>query len=358
MPALAAEPDSTTYLASLGIEETATKSRDMAGWSQPRKIAIQLRSSAPDHGPGSKEWFGEVADGTELVFIERSDSLAKAVVDADAFFGGCNREVIDAGKHLRYLHIYSAGVEQCAAVPGISDRNLIVTNNAKAASETIAEHAIAMVMSLARNLPYYRDAQSEAEWQRSYGAAPPAASLQGKTMLVLGLGGIGSQTAARAHALGMRVIGTRNSNRTGPEYVALVGLSSETNQLAQQADVVVNALPLTDNTRYIVGAEFFRNLKKGAYYVSVGRGATTDTGALVAALKEGTLAGAGLDVTDPEPLPADHPLWAISSVIITPHMAADSDLSAYNRLLVARENLRRYVHGEKLLNPVDLEHGY
>lgn len=352
------DPDPTAHLASLGIEETAVESRDMAGWSRPKKIAIQLRSGAPDRGPGSKEWFMEVADGTELVFIERSDSLEESVADTDAFFGGCNRAAIDAGKRLRYLHIFSAGIERCTAIPGIQDRKLIMTNNAKAASETIAEHAIAMVMALARNLPYYRDAQAAAEWDRSYEAAPSAISLQGKTMLVLGLGGIGSQTAARAHALGMRVIGTRNSSRTGPDYVALVGLSSESNQLAEQADVVVNALPLTDTTRKIVGAEFFRNLKKGAYYVTVGRGATTDTDALVAALKDGTLAGAGLDVTDPEPLPTDHPLWAISSVIITPHTAAASDLSAYNRLLVARENLRRYVRGDRLLNPVDLELGY
>ena len=110
-------------------------------------------------------------------------------------------------------------------------------------------------------------------------------------MLVLGLGGIGSQTAKRAHGLGMMVIGTRNSSRTGPDYVAEVGLSHEMHDLAKRADVVVNALPLTDSTRGIVDSAFFDNMPDGSYYISVGRGATTDTDALLAALNSGRLSG-------------------------------------------------------------------
>ena len=116
-------------------------------------------------------------------------------------------------------------------------------------------------------------------------------------MLVLGLGGIGTQVARRANDLGMRVIGTRNSSRSGPEFVEYVGLSNEMVELAAQANVVVNALPLTDATRLAVNAEFLDNMPDGSYYVSVGRGGTTDTDALVEALRNGKLAGAGLDVT-------------------------------------------------------------
>jgi len=164
--------------------------------------------------------------------------------------------------------------------------------------------------------------------------------------------------ARRAHDLGMRVIGTRNSSRSGPDYVDYVGLSDEMTKLAGEAHVVVNALPLTKSTRGIVNVEFFDGMTDGSYYISVGRGATTDTDALMAALKSGKLSGAGLDVTNPEPLPEDHELWTLPNVLITPHAASLSDLSEHNTIIIARENLRRYVHGERLLNLVDLTRGY
>ena len=248
-------------------------------------------------------------------------------------------------------------MDRCLSIPGFEHLK-VVTNSQKAASETIAEHGIAMMLMLTRNLHNYHKAQMNSEWVRDEIESPASVSVQNKTVLVLGLGGIGSQSAQRAHALGMRVIGTRNSSRTGPDYVDYVGLSNEMNELAAQADVVINALPLTDATRGIVGYEFFDSLKDGAYYVSVGRGATTDTSALMAALESGKVSGAGLDVTDPEPLPADHGLWQMPNVIITPHTVAVSDASSNNTLMIARENLRRYVTGEKLLNLVDLNRGY
>ena len=357
VPVLAQDADMDRLIAELEMRETRVASRDMDGWRKPAKIAILVTRDMPEAGLGSRQWLREAAGDTELVFVEGGGDMSP-VADADAFFGWCVPAALAAGKRLRYLHFYSAGVDRCAAIPGIADRGFIVTNSAKAASETIAEHSIAMLLSLTRNLYAYRDEQAKAHWAGSGADAPDPVSVQGRTMLVLGLGGIGTQTAKRGHALGMRVIGTRNSSRSGPDYVAYVGLSNETNELAKQADVVVNALPLTETTAGIVDATFFANLKKGSYYISVGRGPTTDTGALMDALANGTLNGAGLDVTDPEPLPENHPLWTMKNVIITPHEAGSSDLSGRNTLLIARENLRRYIEGEKLLNPVDLQRGY
>jgi phosphoglycerate dehydrogenase-like enzyme len=155
----------------------------------------------------------------------------------------------------------------------------------------------------------------------------------------------------------MRVLAVRNSSREGPEYIDYVGLSHEMLALASEADVVMNALPLTPSTRGIIDEEFFSAMKPTAIIVNVGRGATIVTEALMRAIDRGDIAGAGLDVTDPEPLPADHPLWAMPEVVITPHIAGRGSTSGMRyRLLL--ENLRRYQAGEPLLNLVNIEDGY
>jgi phosphoglycerate dehydrogenase-like enzyme len=340
----------------LGLRESATAVRDMPGWQPPKKIVMLLWGDLPESGPGSRDWLRIAAGDAELVFTDGRS--VDAMAGADAYFGICSAAAIKAADALRYIHIYRAGLDSCMQIEGLADRGLIATNSQKVASQTIAESAIALMLALTRNIHHYRDSQLDRRWARGDSKLPPPVSVNGKTMLVLGLGGIGTQTARQAHGLGMTVIGTRNSSRTGPRFVQYVGLAEETNELAKRADVVVNALPLTGLTRGAIDEQFFGNLRKGSYYVSVGRGSTTDTEALISALRDGTLAGAGLDVTDPEPLPPNHPLWGIDNVIITPHVAAHSDLSRRNTLLVAGENLRRYVAGEKLLNIVDLSRGY
>ena len=176
---------------------------------------------------------------------------------------------------------------------------------------------------------------------------------------MVGLGGIGTEVAWRANSLGMEVTATRNSSREGPDFLEYVGLPDELPVLAAQADVVVNALPLTDRTTGIFDRAFFDNMKPGAIFISVGRGATTVTADLVAALEAGKLFAAGLDVTDPEPLPADSPLWQMSNVIITPHVSAASSPGSMQRTaIIAAENLRRYVDGGNLLNVVNMQAGY
>lgn len=343
----------------LGIRESEVASRDMPGWSRPSIITFLVFRDLPTSGVGSAEWVRAAADGVRIEFIDaRGGADYTQLSDSDVYVGWCVPAAIEAGDDLDYIHIFSAGIERCASMPNINERGLIVTNSAKAASETIAEHSIALMLALSRNLHAHHSAQLKSDWRRENAATPPAVSVSGKTMLVLGLGGIGRQVARRAHDLGMRVIGTRNSSRTGPDYVDYVGLSDEMTKLAGEADVVVNALPLTESTRGIVNAEFFEGMTDGSYYISVGRGATTDTDALMAALDSGKLNGAGLDVTHPEPLPEDHELWAMPNVLITPHTAASSDLSQRNTIIIARENLRRYVRGERLLNLVDLTRGY
>lgn len=350
--------DAAAIASELGIRESNIPSREMPGWDKPDNITILTFRALPPTGIGSKEWMLEPMGNVQVTFFAAdSDADYSQLADTDVIVGWCSRDAIEAAPNLRYLHLYLAGIDRCASIPGIADRGLIATNSAKAASETIAEHAIALMLMLTRGLHSHHVQQMKAQW-RGVEDPPPVMSVKGKTMLVLGLGGIGSQVAKRANGLGMTVIGTRNSSRSGPDYVSHVGLASETSELAGKADVVVNALPLTDSTRGIVDAAFFDAMPEGSYYVTVGRGGTTNTDALLAALKSGKLAGAGLDVFDTEPLPGDHPLWGAPNVVISPHTAASSDLSTRNTMILARENLRRYINGEKLLNMVDLSRGY
>ena len=154
------------------------------------------------------------------------------------------------------------------------------------------------------------------------------------------------------------MIATRNSGTDGPDYVAEVGLPDKLLPFAARADVIVSTLPLTPETRGLMNKAFFDAVKRGALFINVGRGGTVVTDDLVAALEDGRLGGAGLDVTDPEPLPAGHPLWRAPNVIITPHVAAGLAGDDEARWLVARENLRRYARGGRLLSEVDLAKGY
>jgi phosphoglycerate dehydrogenase-like enzyme len=212
-----------------------------------------------------------------------------------------------------------------------------------------------MMLVLSRHLDYYLKQQQEAHWAVG---APALADLSGKTVLIVGLGGIGTEVAKRAHAFGMKVIATRASGKSGPDYVSYVGLPDELLKLTPQADFVVNCAPLTPQTTGIFDAAFFTAMKPGAFFLNVGRGRSAVTADLIAALSSGKIAGAGLDVVDPEPLPATSPLWHLPNVIMTPHVSAATPMAETQRTALLRENLRRYVAGEPMLAVVDPDRGY
>lgn len=266
--------------------------------------------------------------------------------------------MLKAAGSLRWLHHYPVGVEDCTLLPDIGKYKFILTNSQRTSGPTIAEHVIALMMALTRGLQHHHRNQVEGTWDRSIPEDAAMFDVEGKTMLVAGLGGIGSEVAQRAAGLGMRVIATRRSVGERPSFVEYVGRSGELLALAARADIVVNALPLTRETRHLFDRKFFDAVKPGAYFISVGRGESTVTSELVAALKDGRLRGAGLDVIDPEPLPRDHELWRLPNVIITPHISSQTVEARKRMATVAIENVRRYVAGEKLLNEVDLKAGY
>jgi len=337
----------------LGLRESDTPVRELPGWSKPQKVLVRV--DRPERLPGLQA----VAPGVEIVPVSSPAEAALEAADAQAVIGYCDEEILAAGPVLHWVQVYSAGVEHCLANPGMHQGNKLLTNGQRIGSPALAEHAIAMMMALARGLDVYHSHQLNGVWQRNIDlGSGEFMDLEGRTLLVVGLGGIGSQTAKRAHGLGMRVIATRSSRREGPAYVEYVGLADEMNVLAASADVVINTAPLTERTRGMFNAEFFAAMKSTAYFISVGRGASTVTADLVAALENGEIAGAGLDVTDPEPLPEGHPLWAMPRVIISPHAAGRSDRTRDRLFLLAQENLRRYVAGDPMLSVVNFERGY
>lgn len=337
----------------LGLRESDTAARDLEGWAPPTKVLLRLDREERLTG------FQAVAPGVEIVLVSDVQEAAAQAEDAQVLIGFCNQEILSAAPELHWVQVYSSGVERCVVNPGMQTGNKLLTNGQRIGSPALAEHAIAMMMALARGLDVYHLNQQERAWQRSVDlGAGEFMELEGRTVLIVGLGGIGTQTAKRAHGLGMRVIATRGSRREGPDYVEYVGLADELLDLAGQADVVMNTAPLTDRTRGIFNAEFFAAMKPTAYFISVGRGASTVTDDLVAALNSGQIAGAGLDVTDPEPLPEDHELWTTPRVIISPHTAGRSDKSRDRLYLLVQENLRRYVAGEPLYSVVEIERGY
>jgi phosphoglycerate dehydrogenase-like enzyme len=337
----------------LGLRESATPVRELPGWQRPRKVVARVDS--PERLP----LLQAAAPGVEIVLVGSAEEAVGAVSDAQVLMGLCEEEVVAQGPELHWIQVYSAGVEDCVASLGIRQGHKLLTNGQRIGSPALAEHAIALMMALVRGLDVYHANQLKGSWRRDVGMERGEfMELEGRTMLVVGLGGIGTQTAKRGHGLGMRVIATRSSRREGPDYVEYVGLADETMELARQADVVINTTPLTDETRGMFNAAFFKAMKPSAYFVSVGRGGSTVTDDLIAALNNGDIAGAGLDVTDPEPLPDGHPLWATPRVLISPHTAGRSDKGRERLFLLVAENLRRYVAGEPMLSVVDIERGY
>jgi phosphoglycerate dehydrogenase-like enzyme len=337
------------------LREGAAPVRERSGWQAPKKIVVADVPLA--------DYLRTVAPGVEVVGVQglrNYAAMADAVAGADVLIGLCTPEIVARGTHLQWIQLLNAGADSCATIPSVAQRGILVTNLQRIQGPHMAEHAVALLLSLARALPVYAVEQNEGAFTRGFretrGERP--IEIEGKTLLVVGLGGIGTEVAKRAHGLGMHVIATRNSRREGPDYVEYVGLADEYRTLAARADVVVNATPLTPATRGMFDAPFFAAMKDDAFFINIGRGESVVMADLTAALVAQSIGGAGLDVTDPEPLPPGHPLWSMRNVIVTPHIATSSDFRSDRTVTLVAENVRRYARGDKLLSVVDLAAGY
>jgi phosphoglycerate dehydrogenase-like enzyme len=350
----------TDLVRSLQLVAAPMPVKQRADWRVPRKVML-LEFGNQDWAPRQAE-FTAAAPHTQVVVVHNmAEALAQAP-GTDVLVGFnpeiCAPQLLAAAPQLRWIESLAAGVENCLAVPGLRERGLLLTNMRAVDAAVIAEHAIALTLALAHGLDVFAVDTAKAQWNFAHGATTPMQSLEAKTLLVVGLGGIGTEVARRAHGLGMTVVATRDGDREGPAFVAHVGAPAELAALARGADVIVSCVPLTPVTQGMFDAKFFALLKPTAIFVNISRGGTMVMADLTRALIDKRLAGAGLDVADPEPLPAGNPLWHAPHVLITPHISSRSDLPGDGRWIVARENMRRYARGTNMLNVVDQARGY
>ncbi len=270
----------------------------------------------------------------------------------------CTPDFLAAASQLVWAQSPSAGVAWLLEREGILERDeIVVTNMQGIHGPAIAEHVFGMLLTLTRDISYHQQAERRGEWNRR-GSGREAITLSGRTMLVVGLGGIGSEVARRAKGFDMEVLATRRSPTDPPAYVDRLGTAADLEAMLPLADVVVLCVPLTDETEGMMNERTLGLMKPGAYLVNIARGKVVDTDALVGALESGRIAGACLDVTEPEPLTAGHPLWSMPNVVITPHVASRGALTGERRAALLEANLRRFGAGEPLLNVVDKAAGY
>jgi phosphoglycerate dehydrogenase-like enzyme len=316
----------------------------------------RLKVIIPTTNPDQLSELQAAAPGAVLVQCRNENEALEHVIDADALYGFITPRVIRAGKSVRWVQQLSAGVEHLLKIPELVQSAIILTNMQRAYAPEIADQAIGYLLAFTRSLANYVRTQPSQEW-RSGGPGVVLDELMGKTLLVVGLGGIGSEISRRAAAFGMRVVATDPKVLERPLYVEELHKPAAFHTLLPRADVVASAVPLTNVSRKMIGAKEFGMMKPGVILINVSRGGVVDSQALVDALDRKQVAAAGLDVTDPEPLPKGHPLWS-RNVIITPHSAGQSPGGERRRHEVMCENLRRFAADEMLLNIVDKSVGY
>ncbi|MBT1172426.1 D-2-hydroxyacid dehydrogenase [Bifidobacterium sp. MA2] len=249
--------------------------------------------------------------------------------------------------HLEWLQTWSAGVDRYVA-PGVLGDGVRVTNASGAYGQTVSEHLFAMMWSLMRNIPMYARQQSEHRWHDLGRALSPA----GATVLVVGTGDIGSHFATLCKAVGARTVGVRRDPSKPADGIDEMHGFDDLDALLPTADVVALVVPAAPDTHHLIDGRRLQMMKSTAVLLNAGRGTAVDPIALARALSEDQLHGAGLDVTEPEPLPADSPLWDEPHCLITPHVAGGNHLEVTERRIVAiaLENTRRYAAGEPLIN--------
>jgi phosphoglycerate dehydrogenase-like enzyme len=310
----------------------------------------------------------EAAAPMEVAGAEDEAAAVREITDAEAFFGKVTPPMLAAAKKLRWVQSPTASLEHYL-FPELIEHPLTLTNMRGLFSDVIAEQIFGYLLCFSRNLHLYVRKQLEAKWAPEGGEAARVSNLTGpafvtlidrahrqlagSTLGIVGLGGIGAETARRAAAFGMKVVAVDPRVADPPPEVEELWRPEHLEELLSASDWVVVAAPHTPETAKMFRRRQFQAMRPEAYFINIGRGAIVDLEDLTAALQAGEIAGAALDVFEQEPLPPEHPLWRMENVIITPHVAGYAPCIAERHLETLLENIRRFLAGRPLLNVVD-----
>jgi phosphoglycerate dehydrogenase-like enzyme len=351
------------FISALGVTGAATVAnlsplQSLAGIKQEEENVAPDREikmiSTIDLSPKEQEKIRSVSKNVNLQMVDNASAIAD---DAEVVIGDIDAASLQRLKKLKWVQVWHAGVENMPKE--MIAHPVVLTNMQRVLGPVIAESAIGLLLSLTRGL-----IQSSVPnfYKKKWAGVPGDVVLDdlfNKTIAIVGMGGIGSETARRLHyGFNMRVIATDAKPMHKPDFVDELHDPSWLLEMVPKADVLMSAAPLTKQTKEMFNAEVFGKMKRDAYFINVSRGGLVQQSALIDALKNKKIRGAGLDVTTPEPLPADHELWTCPNLVITPHNSSVADVRNQRMLALAVENVRRYTLGLPLMNVVDKEKGY
>ena len=296
----------------------------------------------------------------EPVFEHKRELIIEQLAEVEISIGEVPRDLLAKAPKLKWHQQLGTGTEWLSDYPEAVRHPFILTNSSDDYGVVLAEHVMALILVFARQLTKHFDDQRKGVWVPDNPKLndPDRFELRGKTLLLVGVGSIGKEIAKRAHAFGLRIVGLRSNPDKKEDHVEKMYAVDDLHIALAEADLVVNSLPITQSTIKLFDQRAFSEMKNSAYFFNIGRGATVDEKAMIKALRENQIAGAGLDVFETEPLPEESPLWKLPNVIITPH-GGGNHINRYSSWIdTALDNLERYVNDRPLRNLVDKQRGY
>ena len=309
--------------------------------------------------PDTTPFFEELKSGfpdVDFTFVDTVDEQLAEIADTDVFYGWISREAFLKAERLRWIHCPGVGVDRLLEVPELVESDVVLTNSPGPHANVMADHVMGMVVALAHRFGEAWDDQRAHHWDTGKYTAR-FQELNGSTMGILALGEIGLAVATRAHAFGIDVYAVDSNPKPPTPVVKEVWGLDRLDELMGMSDWFVVAAPYTAETDKIIDAGRFAQLKEGAHVIVISRGGIIDEDALIESLRSGRIAGAGLDATEVEPLPADSPLWDLNT-IISPHSSASSPEMYAGRQALFKENLRRFLANEPFIRVCDKRAGY
>jgi phosphoglycerate dehydrogenase-like enzyme len=310
----------------------------------------------PPQSDTTRLWGKQLADAVpevRVVIAEDQATAEREIVDAEAAFGHLPRELLTKARRLRWLQAPQAAPAAGYYYQEMIDHPVAVTNFREIFNDHISAHIMAFVLAFARGLHVYIPQQLRREWKKPGGEDRGVVHLPGATALIVGVGGIGAETARLCAAFGMTVLATDARRTEAPPGVKELHKPEALDALLPRADFVILTVPHTPATEGFMNRARFQRMKRSAFFINIGRGMTTKLADLVAALNAGEIGGAALDVYEQEPLPADHPLWTMPNVLLTPHMAGSGPYLNDRRYEIMLDNCRAFLAEKPLRNQVD-----